>query len=133
MSNSKQSETISRLSTTSRSIPQKPIASQEQIQGLLNSLRSIKERARALKQQEEATLAELTALLEAGEMEDAKDCGEERWLGQGITLTRQSRAGSWSYSPDALDKIKVIQQQDIDSGLAARKPDAQFWRAQLAD
>lgn len=133
MSNSKHSETISRLSSTTRNIPQKPIENQERIQGLLNSLRSIKERSRALKAQEEEALAELTMLLEAGDMEDAKDCGEERWLGQGITLTRQSRTGGWTYSPEAVDKIKLIQQQDIDSGLAARKPDTQFWRAQLAD
>ena len=133
MSNSKHSETIARLSSTTRNIPQKPIENQERIQGLLNSLRRIKELRKALNGQEEQTLAELTELLEAGEMEDAKDCGEERWLGQGITLTRQSRTGGWTYSPEAVDKIKFIQQQDIDSGLAARKPDTQFWRAQLAD
>lgn len=131
--NSKHSETISKLCGVAREIPQKPIENQEQIQGLLNSLRSIKNRIKALKEQEEETLAELTTMLKAGALEDAKDCGEDRWLGQGITLTRQTRSGGWTYSDDAADKIRFIQQQDIDSGAAVRKPDTQFWRAQLAD
>jgi len=96
-------------------------------------LKSIKSRIKALKEQEEETLAELTTMHKAGALEDAKDCGEDRWLGQGITLTRQTRSGGWTYSDEAADRIRFIQQQDIDSGAAVRKPDTQFWRAQLAD
>ena len=95
--NSKQSETISRLSGTARQIQQKPIDNQQVIQSLLGELRGVKERARALKQQEEAILANLTDLFSSGLMDDAKDCGEDRWLGNGITLTRQTRQGGWDY------------------------------------
>lgn len=131
--NLKQSETISRLSGTARQIQQKPIDNQQVIQSLLGELRSVKERLKALKQQEDAILANLTDLFSSGLMDDAKDCGEDRWLGNGITLTRQTRQGGWDYSEPCANRIKELQAADIESGAAVRKPESHYWRANLAN
>ena len=97
----------------------------------LEWLRSIKANKKSLEKQEKEALAELDRMLAAGEMEDARDCGEDRWQITGMTLTRVKKMGSWIHSPEAKLKIDEIQAADIESGAATRKPASEFWSTRL--
>ena len=97
----------------------------------LEWLRSIKANKKSLEKQEKEALAELDRMLAAGEMEDARDCGEDRWQITGMTLTRVKKMGSWIHSPEAKLKIDEIQSQDIESGAATRKPASEYWTTKL--
>jgi hypothetical protein len=97
----------------------------------LEWLRSIKANKKSLEKQEKEALAELDRMLAAGEMDDARDCGEDRWQITGMTLTRVKKMGSWIHSPEAKLKIDEIQSQDIESGAATRKPPTEYWTTKL--
>ena len=97
----------------------------------LEWLRSIKANKKSLEKQEKEALAELDRMLAAGEMEDARDCGEDRWQITGMTLTRVKKMGTWIHSPEAKLKIDEIQAADIESGAAQRKPPSEYWSARF--
>ena len=97
----------------------------------LEWLKTIKHNIKSLKKEEEKALAELDRMLAAGEMDDARDCGEDRWEITGMTLTRVKKMGGWVHSPEAKLKIDEIQTQDIESGAAKRKPPSEFWTTKL--
>ena len=97
----------------------------------LEWLRSIKANKKSLEKQEKEALAELDRMLAAGEMEDARDCGEDRWQITGMTLTRVKKMGGWIHSAEAKLKIDEIQSQDIESGAAKQKPPTEFWSTRL--
>ena len=97
----------------------------------LEWLASIKRNKKALEAQEKEALAELDRMLAAGEMDDARDCGEDRWLCTGMTLTRVKKMGGWVHSAEAKLKIDEIQSKDIESGAATRKPPSEYWTTKL--
>ena len=99
----------------------------------LEWLKSIKHTLKALKQQETEALAELDRMLAAGEMDDARDCGEDRWEITGMTLTRVKKMGGWIHSAEAKLKIDEIQAADIESGAATRKPGSEYWSTRFTD
>ena len=98
----------------------------------LEWLRSIKANKKSLEKQEKEALAELDRMLAAGEMEDARDCGEDRWQITGMTLTRVKKMGGWIHSAEAKLKIDEIQAADIESGAATRKPASEYWTTKLS-
>ena len=99
----------------------------------LEWLRSIKANKKSLEKQEKEALAELDRMLAAGEMEDARDCGEDRWQITGMTLTRVKKMGGWIHSAEAKLKIDEIQAADIESGAATRKPASEYWSTRFTD
>ena len=99
----------------------------------LEWLASIKRNKKALEAQEKEALAELDRMLAAGEMDDARDCGEDRWVCTGMTLTRVQKRGRWVHSSDAKLKISEIQAADIESGKAKQEPATTYWTTKLTD
>ena len=96
-------------------------------------LASIKRNKKALEAQEKEALATLDEMLADGSMDDARDCGEDRWLCAGMVLTRGQRMGGWIHSAEAKLKIDAIQSADIENGKAQRKPPTSYWTARLSD
>ena len=99
MPNSKQTGISSKLRSTSRRTT-KQTENQRTVIEQLEWLWSIKANKKSLEKQEKEALAELDRMLAAGEMDDARDCGEDRWQITGMTLTRVKKMGSWIHSPE---------------------------------
>ena len=99
----------------------------------LEWLASIKRNLKSLQAEEKEALAVLDEMLAEGQMDDARDCGEDRWVCTGMVLTRGRRMGGWIHSAEAKLKIDAIQSADIENGKAQRKPPVSYWTARLSD
>ena len=99
-------------------------------QDMMDKLAAVKHRLKADLASEKDLLAKLTIALEAGELDDLRDGGEDRWLSGDMTLTRmQRRTFTYSDQTEALAmQLKEARKAEEKNG-DAHAEIKEIWRA----
>ena len=97
---------------------------------MLEKLAAVKHRLKADAAIEKDMLAKLDLALEAGDLDDLRDAGEDRWISGEMTLTRVQRK-SYTYSNQTealamqLKEAKKAEEKNGDAHAEVKE----FWRA----
>ena len=103
---------------------------QPNYQLMLEKLAAVKHRLKADAAIEKDLLAKLDLALEAGDLDDLRDAGEDRWISGEMTLTRvQRKSYTYSNQTEALAmQLKEAKKAEEKNG-DAHYETKEFWRA----